>query len=335
MAHVMDDIPFVIPTDSVKFTHQLRTFMRSQHKAWATEKTYIHWIKNFIHFNANKHPKELGALEVERFLSHLAVNKNVSPSTQATALNAIVFMYKQFLHQDLGELDFSRTKRHRSIPVVFSVVECQRVLAELKGGHRLMAGLMYGSGLRVSECLRLRIKDIDFDRNEIIVREGKGNKSRRTMLPLSLKAELSQQMERVELLHEQDIQDGYGEVYMPYALARKYPSEAKRLAWQFVFPSTRIAKDPRSNQWRRHHSHQRSIQRAVKKAVSDAGIHKLANCHTFRHSFATHLLESGSDIRTIQSLLGHADVATTEIYTHVLNKGGLGVQSPVDLLAGH
>ena len=330
MQNLMDDVPVSLPAGSIKFMHQLRLFMRSQNKAWATEKTYVHWIKRFIHFHADQHPDGLDAVHVERYLSHLAVQRHVSPSTQATALNAIVFMYKQFLQRDLGELDFQHSRRHSNIPVVFSEDECQRLISYLKGNHRLMAGLMYGSGLRVSECLRLRVKDIDFERNEIIVREGKGNKSRRTVLPSSLKVELSEQQRRVESLHKQDIQDGYGEVYMPYALARKYPSAASSLAWQFLFPSSRIAKDPRSGQWRRHHVHASAIQKAVKRGLNQANIHKLANCHTFRHSFATHLLESGSDIRTIQSLLGHADVATTEIYTHVLNKGGLGVQSPVD-----
>ena len=333
MQNLMDDVPVSVPVGSKKFMHQLRVFIRSQNKAWATEKTYVHWIKRFIHFHADQHPDDLTAVDVERYLSHLAVQRHVSPSTQATALNAIVFMYKQFLQRDLGELDFQQSRRQRNIPVVFSEDECQRVIGHLKGSHRLMAGLMYGSGLRVSECLRLRVKDIDFERNEIIVREGKGNKSRRTVLPRSLKVELAEQQLRVESLHKQDVVDGYGEVYMPYALARKYPAAASSLAWQFLFPSSRIAKDPRSGQWRRHHVHASAMQKAVKRALNQAGIHKIANCHTFRHSFATHLLEHGSDIRTIQSLLGHADVATTEIYTHVLNKGGLGVQSPVDRMA--
>ena len=330
MNNQIEDVPVYIPPKSNKFTHRLRQFIRAQNKAWATEKTYVHWAKRFIHFHGDKHPESMGALEVEEFLTHLAVNDHVSPSTQSTALNAIVFLYRQFLKRDLGEMDFQLSRRVRHVPVVFSEGECRQVITKLKGVYRLMAGLMYGSGLRVSECLRLRVKDIDFDRNELVVREAKGGKSRRTMLPLSLKDLLREQVQCVSLLHEQDTNDGYGEVYMPYALARKYPVAARSVAWQFLFPSARIAKDPRSGQWRRHHVHSSSIQRAVKQAVAHAGIHKLANCHTFRHSFATHLLESGSDIRTIQSLLGHADVATTEIYTHVLNKGVLGVQSPVD-----
>ena len=320
MNNQIEDVPVYISPKSNKFMHRLRRFIRAQNKAWATEKTYVHWAKRFIHFHGDKHPESMGALEVEQFLTHLAVHDHVSPSTQATALNAIVFMYKQFLKRDLGDMDFQLSRRVRHIPVVFSEGECQQVISELKGGYNLMASLMYGSGLRVSECLRLRVKDIDFDRNEVLVRESKGGKSRRRMLPLSLKGRLREQIQRVALLHEQDTKDGYGEVYMPFALARKYPAAASSMVWQFVFPSARIAKDPRSGKWRRHHVHSSSIQRAVKKAVQDAGVHKLASCHTFRHSFATHLLESGSDIRTIQALLGHADVATTEIYTHVLEE---------------
>ena len=236
MQNLMDDVPVSVPVGSKKFMHQLRVFIRSQNKAWATEKTYVHWIKRFIHFHADQHPDDLTAVDVERYLSHLAVQRHVSPSTQATALNTIVFMYKQFLQRDLGELDFQQSRRQHNIPVVFSEDECQRVIGHLKGSHRLMAGLMYGSGLRVSECLRLRVKDIDFERNEIIVREGKGNKSRRTVLPRSLKVELAEQQLRVESLHKQDVVDGYGAVYMPYALARKYPAAASSLAWQFLFP---------------------------------------------------------------------------------------------------
>lgn len=328
----IEDIPFAIPPNSPKFTHQLRLFIRSQNKAWSTEKTYLVWVKGFIAFHEHRHPADMGAVEVERYLSHLATVRHVSPATQATALNAIVFMYKQFLQRDIGELDFSHARRHRKIPVIFSEEECRAVIAQLKGAYGLMARLMYGSGLRISECVRLRVKDIDFDMNEVVVRQGKGNKDRRTLLPVSLKAGLQEQIERVALLHKQDLTDGYGEVYMPYALARKYPSAAKSLIWQYIFPSVRIALDPRANVWRRHHVNQRSVQRQVRDAVERAGVRKHANCHTFRHSFATRLLERGYDIRTIQELLGHTDVATTEIYTHVLNKGGRGVVSPADAI---
>ncbi len=228
------------------------------------------------------------------------------------------------------ELQFNYTKRQKKIPVVFTPREAQKVIAQLSGDKQLMAKIMYGAGLRVSECLRLRVKDIDFGRNQINIRASKGGKDRPSMLPKSIESELKQQVDRVEDLHANDLEQGFGEVYMPYALARKYPSASFCLAWQFLFPSNKRAVDPRDKRIKRHHRHQRYIQRAVSSAVKSAGIHKQANCHTFRHSFATHLLERGYDIHSIQQLLGHADVATTEIYTHVLNRGGLGVQCPID-----
>ena len=325
-----EDSPSFLPSSPVRLLDQVRALIRAQNKSWATEKTYIYWIKAFILYHNKRHPKDMGAREVEGFLSYLAVQRNASPSTQGTALNALVFLYKQFLSVELGELDFRRSRRQRRIPVVFSDREAKAVINALSGVYRLMAQLMYGCGLRVSECLCLRLKDIDFDAHCIVVREGKGKKDRRTVLPTSLCGGLKQQIQQVSLLHQQDSLKGFGEVYMPYALAKKYPSEARGLAWQFLFPSHNIAIDPRDGKLKRHHLHSRTIQRQVKGAIRSAAILKHANCHTFRHSFATQLLSCGYDIRTIQELLGHADVTTTEIYTHVLNRGGLGVRSPLD-----
>ena len=330
MMQSMDDVPVRIPSVPTRFMHQLRAFMRSQNKSWSTEKTYVYWIRRFIFHTGKKHPTECGAVEIESFLSYLAVSCHASPSTQATALNALVYLYRQFLNRDVGELNFQHARRNKRVPVVFSKQEADRIIQNLKGSYQLMAKLMYGCGLRVSECLRLRVKDIDFDMQQIIVREGKGNKDRVTVLPNSLRDDIQLQISRVNLRHQQDMKDGLGEVYMPYALDKKYPSAKISTEWQFLFPSARISKDPRSGVERRHHVHQRAIQKAVKESLQKSGIYKQASCHTFRHSFATQLLESGYDIRTIQQLLGHANVETTEIYTHVVKKGGLGVISPID-----
>ena len=326
---IMDDVPKPISVNSPRFMDQLRLFIRAQNKSWATEKTYVHWALRFIRFHNKQDPRDMGAAEVEMFLSYLSA-QYVSRSTQATALNAIVFMYKQFLQRDLGQLSFSYAKRQRRVPVVFSADEASRVLSLLKGRYWLMASLLYGSGLRTAECLNLRVKDIDFDLQQIIIREGKGFKDRTTILPSSLIQALHKQIHQVQKIHALDLQDGFGAVYLPNALAKKYPSAPTDLAWQFVFPSSRIGKDPRTGIQRRHHMHHRTIQKAVGKAIKQAGIHKHASCHTFRHSFATRLLEKGYDIRTIQKLLGHSDVSTTEIYTHVVKKGAMGVVSPID-----
>lgn len=330
MSKVFDDVAPVLPEKPVKLLDQVRALIRSQNKSWATEKTYIHWIRAFILFNKKRHPKAMGAEDIERFLSHLAVNKHVSPSTQSVALNALVYLYKQFFKIDIGSIHFERSHRQRRIPVVFSSKEALLVIEQLSGVHQLMAELMYGAGLRVSECLRLRVKDIYFDGGYILVRNGKGGKDRRTVLPVKLEGGLQRQIDCVSALHQQDLNNGFGAVFMPFSMAKKNPSAAKSLAWQFLFPAQSIAKDPRDGIKKRHHVHTRTLQRKVKLAIEQAGIHKHANCHTFRHSFATRLLENGYDIRTIQSLLGHADVATTEIYTHVINRGGLGVVSPID-----
>jgi integron integrase len=326
----MEDTPPILPLNPTKLLDQLRQLIRSQHKSWATEKTYIYWIKRYILFHDKKHPKDLGPKYIENFLTYLGAHQHTSPSTQSTALNAIVFLYKQFLKCDVGDLHFQRASKKQKIPVVFDHAEAEKVIAALTGEQHLMASIMYGSGLRVTECLRLRIKDIDFAMKQLIVREGKGRKDRVTVLPTSLINLLSEQIQLVQALHQRDVSDGFGEVYMPYALARKYPSSAYSITWQFLFPSSTRAIDPRDGRTKRHHRHQRYIQKAVKSAIQITQIHKHANCHTFRHSFATRLLEKGYDIRTIQQLLGHSDVATTEIYTHVIKRGGLGVVSPVD-----
>lgn len=289
------------------------------------------WIKRFIWFHGKRHPKEMGAPEVEAFLSHLAVERSVLASTQNQAKSALLFLYKEVLGIQLSWLDnVTQAKVPKRLPTVLTREEVQSVLARLDGTVWLIASLLYGSGMRIMECLRLRVKDVDFARHEILVREGKGFKDRVTMLPAALVQPLKQHLERVKVLHDDDLANGHGEVFMPMALDNKYPNAGKSWGWQYVFPSINLSVDPYSGNTRRHHADEKAIQRAMKKAVLAAGIVKLATPHTLRHSFATHLLESGYDIRTVQELLGHSDVSTTMIYTHVLNKGGRGVVSPLD-----
>lgn len=326
----MDDIRQKIPTKPIRFLDQLRASIREQGLAYQTERTYIHWVKRYIYFHEKRHPKDLGNAEIEAFLSHLAINKHCSPNTQKIALNALIYLYKRFMGVDVENLSFSPSNTPRRLPVVYSRNEVAEILSHLTGTHRLMVALMYGTGVRSAELLSLRIKDIDFDSNNILVRSGKGNKDRSTMLPQRLIPQLKHQIKHVVLLHAQDTEDGYGEVYMPDALGRKYPSAARETAWQFLFPSSRVGKDPRSETIRRHHLHPTALSKHIRRAVKAAGINKPARSHSFRHSFATHLLESGYDLRTIQELLGHSDITTTEIYTHVVNRGGKGVRSPAD-----
>ncbi len=310
---------------------QVRERCRVKHYSIRTEAAYTDWIRRFILFHNKRHPREMGAPEVEAYLTHLAVVGNVAPSTQNQALAALLFLYREVLEVDLPWLEgVTRAKKPARLPVVLSVDEARRVLAQLDGVYSLLAGLMYGSGLRLMEAVRLRIKDVDFARLEITVREGKGGKDRRTMLPQSLVEPLRQQLERVRIFHEQDLAAGVGPVYLPHALERKYPNAGKELAWQYFFPASRPAIDPRSGITRRHHLDEKAVQRAIKEAVRRAGLNKPATSHSLRHSFATHLLENGYDIRTVQELLGHKDVKTTQIYTHVLNRGGRGVLSPLD-----
>ena len=329
----MDDIRHRIPeSHSGRFIQRLRLHMRNEGLAYRTEQTYVHWIKRFIHFYKLRHPEEMGVVEIERFLSALAINRDCSINTQRVALNSLVYLYKRFLERDTDLLNFKPAQRPRRLPTVYSRSEIKAVLEHLDGIYRLQVDLMYGSGLRSAELLSLRVKDIDFGSNNIYVRGGKGNKDRTTMLPQGLIPALRQQIQRVALLHEQDCLDGYGEVYLPDALSRKYPSAARELGWQYLFPSSGVAIDPRSGVKRRHHMHPSTLTKHVRLAVRKAGVHKPARIHAFRHSFATHLLESGYDLRTIQELLGHADINTTEIYTHVVNRGGKGVLSPSDRL---
>ena len=314
-----------------KLLDRVHSVARLRHLSLGTERAYSDWIRRFILFHKKRHPSEMGADEVRQFLSHLAVDGNVAASTQNVALCALLFLYRDVLQVELPYVDgIERAKRPTRVPVVFTRQEAERLLAQLSGTYGLIARLLYGSGLRLMEAVRLRVKDVDFEYMEILVRDGKGEKDRRTILPRPLSEPLRHQLERVRLLHEQDLREGFGEVYLPYALARKYPSAPKEWAWQYVFPSTKLSADPRSGIRRRHHASADSVQREVKRAIKAAGITKHGGCHTLRHSFATHLLEDGYDLRTIQELLGHSDVRTTQIYTHVLNKGGRGVRSPLE-----
>ncbi|WP_458069142.1 integron integrase [Rhodanobacter sp. BL-MT-08] len=310
---------------------QVRGRMRRLGMAKRTEEVYVGWIRRFILSNDKRHPSQMGAAEVERFLTALAVHGNVSASTQNQALSALLFLYKQVLSIDLPWLDgVERAKKPQRLPVVLSKAEVDALLAELHGIHWLMGSLLYGTGMRLMECVRLRVKDIDFEHGEIVIRQGKGGKDRRTMLPRSLRQPLEAQLAEALRIHERDKSAGFGRVWMPDALARKYPAASLESGWQYVFPASVRSVDPRDGVERRHHLDESSLQRAVKKARASAAIVKPATCHTLRHSFATHLLESGYDLRTIQELLGHKDVATTQIYTHVLNRGGHGVLSPLD-----
>ncbi|MDH5387010.1 MAG: integron integrase [Gammaproteobacteria bacterium] len=319
------------PTNKPRLLDQVRDRCRVKHYSIRTEQRYSDWIRRFILFHDKRHPSEMGKLEIEAFLSDLAVTRQVAASTQNQALAAILFLYKDVLLIELPWLDdVIRAKRPAKLPVVLTDAEAKRLIAQLDGVHHLVAGLLYGSGLRLMEAMRLRVQDVDFERLEITVRSGKGNKDRRTMLPKTLVEPLRMQLERVRVFHEQDIQNGVGSVYLPYALERKYPNAGHELAWQYIFPAANPATDPRSKVIRRHHIGAQAFQRAIKAAVRRANINKPATSHSLRHSFATCLLETGSDIRTVQELLGHADVKTTMIYTHVLNKGGRGVKSPLD-----
>ena len=326
----MDDIPIPIPRQPTRFMDRLREFMRARHLAYRTEKTYCFWIKDFIRFHQMRRPEALTGVEVDAWLGNLANRRSVSINTQKTALNAVVFLYKQFLGIELGELRFDKTSKGRRLPVVLTHEEAVAVLGHLEGHHKLAASLMYGSGLRVMEAVRLRVQDVDFGHRCLFVREAKGEKWRRTLLPKSLEQPLEAQIELALALHKRDLDEGFGEVYLPYALAKKYPSAARSPGWQYVFPAAERAVDPRSGVVRRHHIGEQQVRRAVGRALASAGIRKKASCHTFRHSFATNLLAAGTDIRNIQELLGHNDVNTTMIYTHVIGAHERGAVSPLD-----
>ena len=321
-----------VPQQKPNLLDRVRAAIRSRHYSPRTEDAYVHWIKRFIFFfNAKRHPAEMGEPEVTRFLSFLAVDGRVSASTQNQALSALLFLYKAVLEQPLPWLDnLVHARRPERLPVVLSQAEVRAILARLDGTLRLMVALLYGAGLRLLECCRLRIKDVDFTSNQIMVREGKGAKDRVTLLPLTLKAHLGRQVEEVRAQHQRDLRFGAGWVELPGALGGKYPNAGREWAWQWVFPATRIYVHRESGQRRRHHLHESVVQRAVKEASLKAGLAKPASPHALRHSFATHLLEDGYDIRTVQELLGHQDVRTTMIYTHVLNRGWAAVRSPAD-----
>jgi integron integrase len=316
-----------------KLLEQVRNKIRVRHYSIRTERTYLDWIKRFILFHNKKHPETMGAPEIEAFLTHLAVNRNVAASTQNQALHAILFLYKEVLCIELPMLQhIRRAKKPQRIPVVFSKDEVKRIMANLDGVYWIMGQLLYGAGLRLMECVRLRVKDVDFDYLQINIRDGKGRKDRVTMLPKIAEETLREHLNKTRILHEKDLSDDCGEVYLPYALERKFPKAASQWGWQYAFPAKGRSLDPRSGKTRRHHIDEQSLQRAVKQTVRLSGTHKPGTCHTLRHSFATHLLENGYDIRTVQELLGHKDVRTTMIYTHVLNRGGKGVLSPADAM---
>ncbi|MCK5940729.1 MAG: integron integrase [Planctomycetes bacterium] len=314
---------------------RIRLSLRRAHKSPRTEEAYVMWAERFIRFHGIRHPRELGPEDLERFLNHLATERRVAAATQNQALSALVYLYKQVLGMEMPWLDkLQYAVRKRRLPVVLDRSEVSAVIAQLRGPVRLAGGLLYGSGLRLLECLRLRVKDIDFGRRAVIVRSGKGNKDRQTVLPDSLRVPLQQQLRHVEQQHQRDLRKGAGWVELPTALAAKWPRAGRDWIWQWVFPATRIYHHAETGQQRRHHLHESAVQRAVREAVLRAGIPKHATCHSFRHSFATHLLEDGYDIRTIQKLLGHSDVRTTMIYTHVVNRGPQGVRSPLESLGG-
>lgn len=315
-----------------QFLDRVREVIRSHHFSYSTEKTYINWIYRYIIFHNKRHPKELGGEEIADFLTNLVVERKVSASTQNQALNALVFLYKRVLKIQLENFEFEHSRIGKRIPVVLSREEIRKVISNLHGEFHLMASVLYGGGLRLSECLNLRVADIDFELNEIMVRGGKGDNDRRTILPGLLVPQLYRQIEKARLrLEENMLLKGFRGASMPEALERKYPNAPRELIWQYIFPARKPALDPRSGTLRQHYRHESFLQKEVKKAVRESQITKKATCHTFRHSFATHLLEDGYDIRTVQELLGHKDVRSTMIYTHVLNRNKFNVQSPLDI----
>jgi len=322
----------LVPNPQLRLREQVHEVMRFKQFSLRTEAAYWNWIRQFIFFHGKRHPREMGKSQVEAFLTHLAKVQNVAVSTQNQALNALVFLYREVLQQPFDQLgNIERPLRRPKVPVVLSRAEVSRLLPALEGTFGLIARLLYGSGMRLMEGLRLRVKDLDFDRGQIVVHDGKGFKDRVTVLPESLHAPLVTHLKRVEMLHQRDLKAGLGRVWQPGALRVKYPNAEREWIWQWVFPSKMISVDPESGLRGRHHVNSMSVQRAVKEAARTAGLRKPVTPHTLRHSFATHLLEAGTDIRTVQDLLGHKDVATTQIYTHVMQRPGIGVRSPLDV----
>lgn len=317
-----------------KLLDQLSDQIRLKQYSHRTEKTYVLWVRQYILFHNKRHPKEMGAQEIKQFISNLVSEKNVSTSTQNQALSAVLFLYRHVLVMDLDEttLNLLRPQKGKTVPVVLSKEEAKLVISKMTGVYQIIAQILYGSGLRIMEAMRLRVKDIDFANRQIIVRDGKGGNDRPTMLPESMIKPLQQHLRQVKLIHEKDLLEGFGSVHMPYALERKYPNGHKEWIWQYVFPATSRSKDTKTNLTRRHHLHETAVQKSVKEGARLAKIDKRISPHTFRHSFATHLLQNGYDIRTVQELLGHKDVKTTMIYTHALSvqRGGLAVKSPLD-----
>ncbi|MHA1525931.1 MAG: integron integrase [Promethearchaeota archaeon] len=314
-----------------KLLDQVRNSLRQRNYSYSTEKTYLFWIKSFILFHNKRHPNEMGEKEIGEYLTYLAVKRKVAPSTQNQALNSIIYLYKYILKIDLGEIKRLRPRGSKHLPTVLTQKEVRKILSLLQGENKLMAKLLYGSGLRVSECLNLRIKDLDFEMSHLIVRDSKGNRDRMTILPQSLQEPLREHLAGVKVLYKEDQKNGVEGVFLPHALARKYPNASKEWIWQWIFPSGNLSRDPRSGIIRRHHRHESGLRKNIKAVSKRAGIQKHVTPHTFRHSFATHLLENNYDIRTVQELLGHKSVKTTMIYTHVLNKGPSAVLSPLDM----
>jgi integron integrase len=320
-----------VENKSPKLLDQVHQTLRAKHYAYRTEQTYVDWIKRFIFFHNKRHPKDMGADEIQAYISYLADERQVAASTQNQALSAIVFLYKHVLQKEvILPTEILRPGRPQRLPTVLSHQEAMTVIQKMSATPKLITLLLYGSGLRVSECLRLRIKDLDFANHQIIVRDGKGEKDRATVLPDALTPELKSQVEIARLVHQKDLKEGFGEVSLPYALAQKYPNAPKEFAWQYVFPSLNRSMDPISKRTRRHHLDVTVVQKAIRQAARAAKIDKSVSPHTFRHSFATQLLQNGYDIRTVQELLGHKDVKTTMIYTHVLQRGAGAVKSPLD-----
>ena len=335
MLPVLSIMPEPVVPGKLKLLERVRWHIRLKRYSVRTEAAYVDWIRQFILFHQKRHPEKMGEAEIAVFLNHLATERKVSASTQNQAFHALLFLYQEVLGRKLDSIaGVERVTRPARVPVVLSKEEVRAILSRLSGSHRLMAELLYGSGLRLMECVRLRVKDVDFAYGQIVVRDGKGAKDRVTMLPKRLREALRAHLEQMRQLHKQDVERGAGRVDLPYASGQKNSAAARAWLWQYVFPAAKLSVDPSSGEVRRHHMLEKNLQNAVKAAVHEAGINKPASCHTFRHSFATHLLENGYDIRTVQELLGHKDVSTTMIYTHVLSEPGIGVRSPLDYRAG-